>query len=251
MERWLKAPIQNSDGVLEPRTKGTPQGGVISPLLANIFLHYAFDLWVRRTYPNAQFERYADDIVVHCRTKSEAENMKSRITARLAECKLSLHPQKTKLVYCGAVKTKDKSLIRSFDFLGFTFRRRLGFSNKMGKGFVAFLPAISNDAKNEIRQTIREWKLSRKTTLSIEEIAKLVNPQVRGWMNYYGKFYRSELTQLLFQIERHLRRWAQCKFARKTGKASKKRARRYVGNVHKHKSKLFIHWQYGMVTPAE
>ena len=139
---------------------------------------------------------------------------------------------------------------RSFDFLGYTFRRRLAM-NKQGVGFVTFLPAISNSAKKAIRQTIRKWRLYKRTSQSIEEIAKATNTQVRGWMNYYGKFYRSELTQTLFQIERHLRRWAQHKYKQNTSRSSKKRARRYVGNVYKHKPKLFIHWRYGMGSPVE
>lgn len=250
VEHWLTAPIQKMDGTLQSRETGTPQGGVISPLLANIFLHYAFDLWMRRTNADVQFERYADDIVIHCRNKAEAEGLKSKIEKRLAECKLALNPQKTSIVYCGVAKHKDKSLIRSFDFLGFTFRRRLAFS-KSNKGFVGFLPAVSNDAKKSIRQTIREWQLTRKTPLSIEDIAKQTNPQVRGWVNYYGKFYRSELTKTLFQIERHMQRWAQHKFAKKRGIASKKQARRYLGNVLKYKPKLFVHWQYGMGSPVK
>ena len=251
MERWLTAPIQKTDGTLEPRTLGTPQGGVISPLLANIFLHFVFDKWIRRNHPQAQFERYADDIIVHCWSKSEAESLKLSIEARLAHCKLSLNPKKTQIVYCGLAKESIVYPIRCFDFLGYTFRRRLSFNSKTKQGFVSFLPAISNSAKNSIRNTIREWRLTRKTTLSIEEIAKQTNPQVRGWMNYCGKFHRSELTMLLFQIERHLRRWAQRKFATNTGKTSKERARRYVGSVFKHKPKLFIHWQYGMSSPAK
>lgn len=250
VKHWLRASVQHLDGSVHPRNTGTPQGGVISPLLANIFLHYAFDKWIRREYPNAQFERYADDIVIHCHTKAQAEKMKASIEARLAECKLQLHPQKTKVVFCGSGELKDKTILRSFDFLGYTFRRRLAM-NKQREGFVTFLPAVSNQAKKTIQQTIRGWRLYRRTSESIEDIAKVINPQVRGWVNYYGRFYCSELTRTLFQIERHLRRWAQRKFASKTGLASKKRARRYVGQVGKHKPKLFIHWQYGMGSPAE
>ncbi len=250
VERWLSAPIQTLDGTTISRTQGTPQGGVISPLLANLFLHYAFDSWIRRTYPDVQFERYADDIIVHCHSQVEAEKLKSSIEARLADCKLILHSGKTKIAYCGIKEFANEEIAQSFNFLGYTFRRRLAV-NRQGKGFVGFLPAISNDAKKSIRQTIRGWQLHRRTHLSIEVIAKQINPQLRGWMNYYGKFYRSEVTQVLFQVERHLRRWAQRKFATKTGKASKKRARRYVGNVYKHKPNLFIHWQYGMVSSTE
>lgn len=245
VKRWLTAPIQNVDGTLQPRIMGTPQGGVISPLLANIFLHYAFDLWIRRTYPDVQFERYADDIIIHCRTQTEALALKSSVETRLAECRLALNLQKTSIVYCGVAKRDDSQLIRSFDFLGFTFRRRLAFS-KLNKGFVGFLPAVSNNAKKSIRQTIRQWQLARKTTLSIEDLAKQTNPQVRGWVNYYGKFYRSELTTTLFQVERHLQRWARHKFATKTKIASKGKSRRYLSNVLKYEPKLFVHWQYGM-----
>lgn len=251
VKRWLQAPVQDLNGIQQPRTKGTPQGGVISPLLANIFLHYAFDRWMRRTYPNAQFERYADDIVVHCRTRSEAEGIKAGIEMRMDECKLALHPQKTKIVYCGLTRQMDESVIRSFDFLGFTFRRRLAFNQKTGTGFVGFIPAVSNAAKKEIRQNIRQWHLLGKTHWSIEEVANFTNPQVRGWMNYYGKFCRSELTKTLFHIERHLQRWARHKFATKTKIACKQKGRQYLGNTLKYKPKLFVHWQYGMGSPTE
>ncbi len=245
---WLRAPAQLADGSLQPRSTGTPQGGVISPLLANIFLHYVFDRWIRKEHPKAQFERYADDVIVHCETQAEAEMLKASIEARMTQCKLQLHPQKTKIVYCGFEKKED--VPQGFDFLGYTFRKRLAM-DRHGRGFVGFLPAISNAAKTAICQTIRDWRLHRRTNSSIEDLAESTNPQVRGWMNYYGKFYRSALTQVLFQIERHLQRWAQRKYTNKTSRAGKRKARSYMGAVFKHHPDLFVHWRYGMASPAE
>ncbi len=250
VKHWLRAPAQLADGSLQPRTTGTPQGGVVSPLLANIFLHYVFDKWIRKQHPNVQFERYADDIIVHCTSQNEALQLKAEIEARMAQCKLQLHPQKTKVVYCGVAKEEKEDIPRSFDFLGYTFRRRLVMS-KEGKGFVGFVPAISNAAKTAIRQTIRSWRLHRKTCMSLKELAKLTNPRVSGWVNYYGRFYRSEVTEAFVQIEKHLQRWAQRKYASNTGQASKKRARRYLGRVFKHYPQLFVHWRYGLASPVE
>lgn len=251
VKQWLRAPAQLPDGSLQPRTTGTPQGGVVSPLLANIFLHYVFDKWIRKAHPGAQFERYADDVIVHCETQAEAEKLKASIEARMAQCKLQLHPLKTKIVYCGLRKeNKGDKVPRSFDFLGYTFRRRLAM-DKSGKGFVTFLPAISNAAKTAIRQTIRSWCLHRKTHMSLEELAKSTNAQVRGWLNYYGKFYRSEMSRPLFQLERHLQRWVRRKFARRAGPASKVKARSYIQGVFKHNPRLFVHWSLGLASTVQ
>lgn len=248
VEHWLKADIQQPDGSIVKRTQGTPQGGVISPLLANLFLHYAFDKWLRTHHPNAQFARYADDIVVHCQSKTEAENLLAAIENRLAECKLAVSPQKTKIVYCGLSKYYDDYPQQSFDFLGYTFRRRLARSRE-GKQFVTFLPAISNTAKREIRQTIKGWRLHRRVQEPIESIAKYVNPYLRGWVNYYGKFYRSEMQGSLLQVEYYLKRWVQCKYRKKGNRAPKDKALNYLGRVRKYQPYLFEHWRYGWGSP--
>ena len=189
VERWLKAPVQRTDGSLEERTKGSPQGAVISPLLSNLFMHYAFDEWLRRNFPHIQFARYADDAVIHARSLAEAEQVLEAVRSRLLECGLELHPEKTKIVYCQDSDRRGSHDHIQFDFLGYTFRPRRA-KNRWGKPFVSFLPAVSNKAANSIRATIRSWRLgATRNNQSLEEIAKFVNPYVRGWVNYYGRFY--------------------------------------------------------------
>ncbi len=211
IERWLKAPLQRADETLENRYKGTPQGGVCSPLLANIFMHYAFDEWIRKNYPEVLFERYADDALVHCKTEQQAKFMLEAIGKRLAQCKLELHPEKTKIVYCKDDDRRKEHAIVSFDFLGYTFRSRRA-KNKYGKFFVSFIPAISNKAKSRIRKTIRKWRIHHITWTSLENIAEKVNPILRGWNQYYGRFYKSEMYPVLRNVERYLILWARRKY---------------------------------------
>jgi group II intron reverse transcriptase/maturase len=176
VERWLKAPVQREDGSLEDRTKGSPQGSVISPLLSNLFMHYAFDEWLRRNYPQIQFARYADDAVVHARTHKQAKMVLEVIRTRLKQCGLELHPEKTRIVYCQDSDRKGRHDHIAFDFLGYTFQPRRA-RNRHGKPFVSFLPAISKKAANSIRATIRSWRLgARRNNQSLEEIASFVNP---------------------------------------------------------------------------
>jgi len=214
IERWLKAPAQKEDGVLVERTKGTPQGGVISPLLANLFMHYAFDEWMRRNFPHIQFARYADDVIIHAPSLRQAHYVLEAVRSRLTNCGLELHPEKTKIVYCrDSDRTGDYPLIQ-FDFLGYTFRPRRA-KNRRGKYFVSFLPAVSNQAAKRIRGTIRDWRLgATRNNRTLEEIAKFVNPFVRGWVNYYGRYYRSALTPVLRGLERALVYWVRRKFKR-------------------------------------
>ncbi len=187
VERWLKAPAKLESGTVISRNKGTPQGGVISPLLANLFLHYAFDEWMRRNYPHIPFERYADDIVVHCKTEQEAKAMKAAVAKRLQECKLELHPEKTKIVYCKDEDRQGNYPNQKFDFPGYTFRPEIA-KNYKGRYFVSFTPAISNQAAKEIRQRIKKWRLHLWSDKSLKELSEVVNPVLRGWMNYYGKY---------------------------------------------------------------
>ena len=214
IERWLRAPVQRQDGSREERTKGSPQGSVVSPLLANLFMHYAFDLWMTRTYPDIRFERYADDVIIHAKSQAQAEQVLEAVRQRLKECRLELHPEKTKIVYCQDDDRRGQHEHIKFDFLGYTFRPRRA-KNRWGKFFVSFLPAISDKAAKAIRETIRDWRLAAtRNNQSLEEIAGLVNPSVRGWVNYYGRFYRSECTPVLRHLERALVRWARRKYKR-------------------------------------
>jgi RNA-directed DNA polymerase len=247
IERWLMAPVQRQDGSQQERTKGSPQGAVVSPLLANLFLHHAFDDWMRRNHPSVPFERYADDVVVHAKSKAQAEQLLEAIRARLAECGLELHPEKTRIVYCQDSDRKGQHEHIQFDFLGYTFRPRRA-KNYRGKPFVSFLPGVSNKAGKAIRATIREWRLAAtRNNQSLEDLARLVNPSVRGWVDYYGRFYRSALTPVLRHLERALVRWACRKFKRFRGHVTN--AAHWLGRVARRDPNLFVLWQVG-IRPA-
>lgn len=247
VERWLRAPVRHEDGRLEERTKGSPQGSVISPLLSNLFMHYAFDAWLRRNHPSVQFARYADDAVVHARSQHEAETLLAALRERLAECGLELHPEKTKIVYCKDDDRRGTHEHTSFDFLGYTFRPRRA-KNRKGKLFISFLPGVSNKAAKSIRTTIRSWRLgTTRNNQSLEEIAKFVNPFVRGWVNYYGRFYKSALTPILRELERSLAYWVRRKFKRFARHA--RRAVHWLGHVARREPNLFVLWQIG-IRPA-
>ena len=243
ISRWLRASVQMPDGSLEPRTKGTPQGGVISPLLANLFLHYAFDVWMRRTFPKCQFERYADDAVVHCRSQAEAQAVVEAIRGRFEQCHLELHPTKTRIVYCKDDDRPGKHEHDKFDFLGYTFRSRRAKSRR-GKLFMSFLPAISNKAATEFRKTIREWRLaSIWTKHQLADLRRVVNPFVRGWLNYYGQFYRSRCIKVFQHLNEALVAWVRRKYKRFR---RRRRASTYwLGQIARREPTLFVHWQLG------
>ena len=240
MERWLKAPVQTEDGTFVSREKGSPQGSVISPLLANLFLHYAFDEWMRRNHDNIPFERYADDILVHCKSERQARWIKNTIDKRLKQCGLELHPEKTKIVCCKNTSRRGNYPNEKFDFLGYTFRLRLS-KNRHGGFFVNFLPAVSNEAAKSIRKTIRSWRLHRMTDKSIKDLAHMFNPIIRGWVNYYGQFYKSALRPVLNQLNGSLQRWAMRKY--KKLRRRKRRAFYWLGRIAKQMPYLFAHWR--------
>ncbi len=247
VERWLRAPVQHADGRLEERTKGSPQGSVISPLLSNLFMHYAFDEWLRRNHPSIQFARYADDAVVHVRSLAEAEALLTALRERLAECGLELHPEKTKIVYCTDDNRRGTHEHTSFDFLGYTFRPRRA-KNRHGKLFISFLPGVSSKAAKSIRATIRSWRIgASRNNQSLEEIAKFVNPFVRGWVNYYGRFYKSALTPVLRSLERSLVYWVRRKFKRLRN--HQRNAVHWLGRVAQRDPHLFALWSHG-IRPA-
>lgn len=246
--RWLRAPVQKADGTLEQRTKGTPQGGVISPLLANLFLHYAFDLWMQRKFPQVQFERYADDAIVHCRSERQARAVLEAIRDRFRQCGLELHATKTRIVYCKDDDRPRQSDSVKFDFLGYTFQPRRA-KNRWGKYFVSFLPAMSTKAAKAVRATIRDWRMaSTRNNQCLEDLARLVNPVVRGWMNYYGRFYRSKCVQVLRHLNEALAAWVRRKY-RKFRR--RERASMYwLGRVARRDRTLFAHWELGVVPEA-
>jgi len=238
IERWLKAPMQMPDGTLVTREKGTPQGSPISPLLANLFMHYAFDKWMDREYPGAPFERYADDVVVHCDTEAQARSLWASLAERLGSLGLELHPEKTKVVYCQDANRRRDAEHTSFDFLGYTFRARLASSRR---GFFAnFLPAMSTKAKKAKGKQIRDWHLNRRSGIDLSSIARGINAQVRGWINYYGAFYRSEVYSLALRIDQHLVRWAMQKFKRL--KRRPQQAWAWLNAARQRQPGLFAHW---------
>jgi RNA-directed DNA polymerase len=238
IERWLKAPMQMPDGILVAREKGTPQGSPISPLLANLFMHYAFDRWMDREFPGCPFERYADDIVAHCDTEEQAQSLQAAIASRLGALGLELHPDKTKVVYCKDGHRRGSFEHTSFDFLGYTFRARRA-TGRRGL-FVSFSPAMSQKAKKAKGRQIRAWHLNRRSGTALSDLARGINPQVRGWINYYGAFYRSELYSLAMRINEHLVRWAMQKFKRLRGNPAKAWA--WLDAVRQHQPRLFAHW---------
>jgi RNA-directed DNA polymerase len=246
IDRWLKAPAQLADGTLVPRTKGTPQGGVVSPLLANLFLHYAFDAWMQRTYPGNPFERYADDVVVHCKTGPEAEALRAAIASRMQECKLELHPEKTKIVYCKDEDRRSTYPDEKFDFLGFTFRPRRS-KNRWGKYFINFSPAVGEKVAKSIRSTMSSWRIHLRSDKTLEDISRMFNPVLRGWINYYGSFYKSALYPLFRQVDQSLTRWAMRKFKKLRG--HQRKATHWLGRIARREPNLFAHWKLG-VRPA-
>ncbi|HMI60181.1 MAG TPA: group II intron reverse transcriptase/maturase, partial [Puia sp.] len=210
IERWLKAPVQQSDGSQKEKVKGTPQGAVISPILANLFLHYCFDEWMRRNVSHIPFERYADDCVVHCQTENQARWVRNQLEARFQQCGLTLHPVKTKIVDCRQGKESRNSEHQEFDFLGHTFRKRRAKS-KSGDFFTSYLPAVSKKSIKAIQEKIKECEPLVKTSGNLRDIAKELNPKIRGWFNSYGQFYSSELKIQLQYINRRLVLWARRK----------------------------------------
>jgi RNA-directed DNA polymerase len=239
IERWLKAPAQLADGTIIVRDKGTPQGGVVSPLLANLFLHYAFDVWMGQNHGKIKFERYADDVIIHCSNLNDAKYVLESVKARLQNCKLELHPEKTKIVHCqDAKRSSGWGYEVSFDFLGFTFRRRTA-RGKDGRFYDGFLPAISKDARKKISATIRTWRLSSQTDKSLEELSEKYNPVLRGWFNYYGKFYKSEMMIIHQQIQFMLTRWALRKYK---SLGSKTQAGIWLYEITRKEPHLFANW---------
>jgi len=245
INRWLESPIETESKELEYREgKGTPQGGVISPLLANLFLHYALDKWLEQTYPSLSFVRYADDIIVHCRTEEESKEVLTAIKERMAECQLQLHEGKTKIVHCKKYKMRSVSKIVKFDFLGFSFQPRPS-ATKDGRMFLGYDCAISQSSKNKILTEIRSTKFQRWTYRSIEEIAEFFNAKIVGWINYYGKFRKHRLNPLFRIFESRLIEWARRRYKR--FKYSYIKASKWFYRFKKNNVNLFAHWKRGFI----
>lgn len=241
VKRWLTAPVQLAGGSQVARDKGTPQGGVISPLLSNLFLHYVFDRWMRKQFPAIPFERYADDAICHCQTQVQAQQLLASLEQRFAQCHLALHPLKTRVVYCKDDDRRGHYPDHSFDFLGFTFRPRRS-KNRWGKSFINFSPAVSNHAAKAMRNKMRSWGLHNRSDKSLDDLARMFNPVIRGWMNYFAKFYKSAMYPTLRHLDRYLIRWATRKY--KKLYRHRRRATHWLARIAQSRPGLFAHWRF-------
>jgi group II intron reverse transcriptase/maturase len=240
VKRWLAAPIRMPDGMLAERDRGTPQGSAVSPVLANLFLHYAFDLWIAREFPGCPFERYADDAVVHCKSLAQARFVLDRLRKRLEQVGVSLHPEKTRIVYCKDGKRRGSHEHTEFTFLGFTFQAR-GVRARNGNVFTGFVPAASKDAIKKMSKKVKSWRLHTLTGHTMDGIARAVNPVIRGWMQYYGAFYKTELYPLLYRISANLLRWIRKKYRRLRTFAKAHQAWKRITLQY---PTLFAHWRW-------
>ena len=241
-KRWLEMPVLKLDGtIVDKEGRGTPQGGVISPLLANLFLHYAFDMWITKLHPEISFERYADDIIVHCHTQQEAEEILRQITMRMDQCRLVLHPLKTKIVYCKDHRRKELHKQVQFDFLGFSFQPRPTKDLKSGKIYINFDLAISAPSQRKITEEITKMKIHRDSTSTIEEIADRLCSKLEGWINYYGKFRKRNLFRVFHRLTFRLMQWVQNKYKM----TSMYEISRWLINYQRAHPNLFAHWRFG------
>lgn len=244
IERWLEAPMVKDDGEIIERSMGTPQGGVISPVLANLFLHYVFDKWMQKNHSGVKWCRYADDGLVHCNSEEQAQQMLAELQNRFKDCGLEMHPTKTKIVYCKDGTRKGRYENTNFDFLGYTFRPRLCRNRHTQGTFISFTPAVSRNAQKGMIKKIRMLAIRKRTGLSLEQIAKWINPMINGWINYYGSFCRSELYRVFRQINKALIWWARRKY--KKLQRRKTRAGKFMDKIAKTHRYLFAHWRIGM-----
>lgn len=240
VKRWLVAPLQLCDGTVQERDRGTPQGSAVSPVLANLFMHYAFDSFLAREFPSVEFERYADDAVVHCVSERQAQQVWVALAARMESVGLRLHPDKTRIVYCGTDKRLRRTRGTSFTFLGYAFRPRKA-KGKDGRSFTSFLPAVSPQALKAMGQQVRLWRIHRRIGLDLDQLAAQINPIVAGWINYYGRFYRSQLNPFLKRINTYLMRWARRKYKRLR---AYKRCKAWWTGILDRDPGLFTHWRW-------
>lgn len=245
IERWLKAPVQVGDGEPEARDRGTPQGGVISPLLANIFLHHVFDAWMAQEFPGCPFERYADDVVIHCRTEAEAQKVKLAVEQRLKRCRLEAHPEKTRLVYCQDSNRSRAYPHIQFDFLGYGFRPRSARNQKTGKCFTSFVPAMSRKAMKAIVLVVRRWRLHRASDKELADLKRMFDKSIRGWVNYYGRYCPTASRRPFACINRRLVRWVMAKYKRFRGHLGA--ATLWLRRIAREQPSLFSHWRIGFV----
>jgi RNA-directed DNA polymerase len=245
IERWLKAPMQMPDGTLVERDRGTPQGGVVSPILSNLFLHYVFDVWMGRYSKDMPWCRYADDGIAHCKTEKEAHQLLADLKQRFANCGLELHPEKTKIIYCKDGNRAGTYHNTKFTFLGYDFCQRQARNLKKNTVFMSFGPAVSKAAAKSMRAHVRQSGIRNRSDLSLEEIAKWYNPILRGWINYYGRYHRTAMDSVMRHFNKTLVAWAMKKY----GKLNRHRTRasQFMEDVKNAKPELFEHWKQGLV----
>jgi len=247
IERWLKAPMEMATGERVARARGTPQGGVVSPLLANLFLHYALDAWMRREMCSVRFCRYADDGVIHCKSEVQAQLVVRKLGERLRACGLELHAGKTKIVYCRDINRQGEYPTIQFTFLGYTFRPRKAV-DKYGRVYVNFSPGVSREALTAMRQTVRGWHLQLMCDKELSDLSNMFGPVLRGWSNYYGRFYPSAMHPLWRHVNDYLVRWMQRKYKRLARGVI--RAARALGRVAERDPRAFVHWEKGFIPKA-
>lgn len=247
IERWLKAPMETKEGKRVARERGTPQGGVVSPLLANLFLHYALDAWIRREMRSVRFCRYADDAVIHCQSAGQARLVLGKLGERLRECGLELHPEKTRIVYCQDVNRREAYPTNHFTFLGYMFRPRKAV-DKYGRVYVNFSPGVSREALKTMRQTVRGWHLQLMCDKELSDLSNMFGPVLRGWANYYGRFYPTALKPLWRQVNAYLVRWMQRKYQSLARGIT--RAAWALGRLAERAPSSFVHWEWGFIPAA-
>ncbi len=248
LQRWITGPVQESDGSLSTPICGVPQGAPVSPVLSNLFMHYAVVKWLERTYPSLPFAVYADDAVIHCRSEAEAQQLLRDLKERLWECQLTLHPDKTQIVYCKDEDRQGEHEQTSFDFLGYTFRPRKS-KNRYGKFFINFSPGVSPKAAKRIRKTAKNWQLPCRVDKSIEDLSRMFNATIQGWLGYFTRFYKSALYPSLRYLNQLLVRWATSKYKRL--KRHRRRARHWLGRLARRQPNLFAHWKLGVLPEVE
>lgn len=244
VERWLKAPMQMPNGEIVNRTCGTPQGGVISPVLSNLFLHYVFDSWMERHHGEKPWCRYADDGLVHCKTQGEAEGLLNELRERFGECGLELHPEKTQIIYCKDGTRKKAYPKKSFNFLGYNFRARRCQNSKNKRIFTSFTPAVSKEALKSMRAKTRQYNVRNRSDMSLADIADWYNPILQGWLNYYGRYSRSALYPVWRHFNTTLAAWAMKKY--KPLRRCKTKAGLFLRRISEKEPNLFAHWRSGM-----
>ncbi len=244
IERWLTAPLQLVDGTIVARTKGVPQGSVIGPILSNLYLHYAMDMWLVANYPEFRFERYADDAVIHCRSGEQAERLKVNLSKRLNECGLEMNEQKTKIIYCRDSNRRRKMKTEvKFDFLGYTFMPREAQNSHRKESFTNFLPGVSMKAMTAMNEKLNNMPILRIPGIEIEAVSKELNPVLQGWINYYGKFYKTKLKGFLRRVNAKLANWAIRKY--KKIRVSVNSGMKWLSRVSDRQPNLFAHWAFG------